>query len=164
MSEEPRALRDRRAVSSICSALHRAYRDTRFYPRDHPVALQSLDALARVLLRFVGDEGALTLTIEEGRLIYEEGEVYSHAETRDNLAFIMFRDGLRAITFQTGLEQPEIEALVDCLSRADEPSSPAGTCGRVPSMPCGKRCCAGWAKARSRIRKGWLLPRERSSR
>ena len=120
MSEEPKALRDRRAVSSICSALHRAYRDTRFYPRDHPVALQSLDALARVLLRFVGDEGALTLTIEEGRLIYEEGEVYSHAETRDNLAFIMFRDGLRAITFQTGLEQPEIEALVDCLSRADE--------------------------------------------
>ena len=84
------------------------------------MAQQTLDALTLVLLNFIRDEDKLTLAVEEHRLVYQEEEVYSHGETRDNLAFIMFRDGLRAITFQSGLEQPEIESFVDCLARADE--------------------------------------------
>ena len=120
MPEQPPVPRDSGAVARICSALHRAYRDLRFYPPNHPVAQQSLDALARVLLAFIRQEGSLTLRVEESRLVYDEDEVYSHLETRDNLAFIMFRDGLRAITFQSGLEQSETESFVDCLARADD--------------------------------------------
>ncbi len=120
MPEQPKVSRGAKAVALICSALHRAYRDVRFYPAGHPVAQQTLDALGCVLLGFIRDEDKLTLTVEENRLVYQEEDVYSHGETRDNLAFIMFRDGLRRITFQSGLEQPEIESFVDCLARADE--------------------------------------------
>ena len=120
MPEQPPVPHDSGAVARICSALHLAYRDLRFYPPNHPVAQQSLDALARVLLAFIRQEGSLTLRVEESRLVYDEDEVYSHLETRDNLAFIMFRDGLRAITFQSGLEQSETESFVDCLARADD--------------------------------------------
>ena len=120
MPEQSKVSRGGKAVALICSALHRAYRDVRFYPPGHPVAQQTLDALTLVLLNFIRDEDKLTLAVEEHRLVYQEEEVYSHGETRDNLAFIMFRDGLRTITFQSGLEQPEIESFVDCLARADE--------------------------------------------
>ena len=120
MPEQSKVSRGAKAVAQICSALHRAYRDVRFYPPGHPVAQQTLEALTRILVGFLRDEDRLTLTVEEERLVYENEDVYSHGDTRDNLAFIMFRDGMRSITFQFGIEQPEVDAFVDCLARADE--------------------------------------------
>jgi len=107
-------------VAAICGHLHRAYRDLRFYPHNHPVPRKTVCELGESLQRFVAEEGELKLEVEEDRLIFAEESVYAHAETRDNLAFIMFRDGVRAVSFHSGLETEEIEALVGCLARADE--------------------------------------------
>ena len=107
-------------VSAICGHLHRAYRDLRFYPPGHPVPRETVGQLVESLRRFVAEEGRLTLEVEEDRLVFQEEAVYGHAETRDNLAFIMFRDGVRAVTLHSGLEAEEIEALVECLAHADD--------------------------------------------
>ena len=56
----------------------------------------------------------------ESRLLLEGEEVYTYAESRDNLAFLMFRDGIRSLTLSPGIEPSEMEALVDCLARADQ--------------------------------------------
>ena len=107
-------------VGAICGHLHRAYRDLRFYPPDHPVPKETVGQLVESLRQLVAEEGRLTLEVEEDRLVFQEEAVYRHAETRDNLAFIMFRDGVRAVTFHSGLETEEIEALVECLAHADD--------------------------------------------
>ena len=107
-------------VGAICADLHRAYRDLRFYPPEHPVPRETMHQLVGLLRRFVAEEGRLTLEVEEDRLIFDEEPVYTHFETRDNLAFIMFRDGVRAVSLHSGLEAEEIEALVECLARADD--------------------------------------------
>lgn len=107
-------------MSAICTQLHRAYRDLRFYPQDHPTARQTLDTLAETLVAHVDAEGSLTLDVEEGRLLYEGEQVYAYETSRDNLAFLMFRDGIRSLSFHPGLEAREVEAFADCLAHADD--------------------------------------------
>jgi len=107
-------------VSNLCAGLHRAYRDLRFYPVDHPVALQTLEVLTAALLGEVNTSGSITLEVEEDRLLYQGEQVYSYETSRDNVAFLMFRDGVRSLSFHSGLEEAEVRAFVDCLAHADD--------------------------------------------
>lgn len=108
------------AASGICSALHRAYRDLRFYPPDHPMARQSVDGLISAVTLYVQNWGDVTFDVEEAGLLFEGEAVYSHEASRDNLAFLMFRDGVRSLSLRNGIEAAEIEALVGCLAHADD--------------------------------------------
>ncbi len=107
-------------VSRICAHLHRAYRDLRFYPDGHPTARQGMEALTERLREFLDREGSLSLDVGEDQLIFEDERVYSYDASRDNLAFIMFRDGIRSLAFRPGLEPKEVEGFVDCLAHADD--------------------------------------------
>jgi hypothetical protein len=111
---------EHRSARGICAHLHRAYRDLRFYPQDHPTARQTLETLVEALIAHVNAEGSLTLDVEEGRLLYEGEQVYSYETGRDNLAFLMFRDGIRLLSFHPGLGAGEIEAFTDRLAHADD--------------------------------------------
>ena len=53
-------------------------------------------------------------------MVFEDEVVYEHEATRDNLAFLLFRDGIRSLTLHPGCEAEEIEALADCLAHADD--------------------------------------------
>lgn len=120
MLQSPSTSSQQVAASAICSSLHRAYRDLRLYPPDHPTARQSLDDLATAVARYTEQWGTLALEVQENALVSEEETVYLHETSRDNLAFLMFRDGVRSLSLYPGVEVEEIEALVDCLAHADD--------------------------------------------
>ena len=92
----------------------------RFYPKEHPVPAGTLAQLTEALIGLTDRQGTVTLEVEEGQLVFGEETVYSHEESRDNLAFIMFRDGLRAVSFHPGLEADEIQGFVQSLARIDD--------------------------------------------
>jgi HEAT repeat protein len=69
---------------------------------------------------FVSNWGLLTLEVAEDQLLYDEAEVYSRDATRDNLAFLLFRDGVRSIAFHPEVDMSELSALAECLSHADD--------------------------------------------
>jgi HEAT repeats len=73
-----------------------------------------------MLISHVGEHGSLILEVEEDRLLYEGERVYSYDASRDNLAFILFRDGVRLLSLHPGLLEEEVEALTDCLAHADD--------------------------------------------
>ena len=64
--------------------------------------------------------GALALDVREDALTFEGEAVYLHETSRDNLAFLMFRDGVRTLSLHPGCEIGESEALVDCLAHAED--------------------------------------------
>ncbi len=111
---------DTTRAGAICALLHRAYRDLRFYPEGHPLPEEAIQALSSALTSFLADRGSLTLQVEEARLVFDDEAIYSHNETRDNVAFIMFRDGLRTVSFYSGLGKDEVQAFADCLAHADD--------------------------------------------
>jgi hypothetical protein len=84
---------DLAAAGSVCGSLHRAYRDLRLYPSNHPMARQSIEGLAVTVTRYVDQWGSLTFEVHENALLVEGDTVYQHETSRDNLAFLLFRDG-----------------------------------------------------------------------
>ncbi|MCE5253746.1 MAG: HEAT repeat domain-containing protein [Actinomycetia bacterium] len=108
------------SVDKVCALLHQAYRGLRLYPVDHPSARQAVDALIEAVDAHVSARGPLVLQVEEDRLLYEEQPVYSFSGSRDNLAFLLFRDGIRSVSFFPGLEATELDTFVNCLAHADD--------------------------------------------
>jgi hypothetical protein len=108
------------SAKKVCSRIHQGYRDHRLYPVGHPTTRNTMELLATTVKSHLESLGPLALQVTENRLLLDGDEVYAHVESRDNLAFLMFRDGVRALTLIPGIEPSELEALVDCLARADQ--------------------------------------------
>lgn len=104
----------------ICNRLQQATRSLRLYPVGHPTAHSALADFTRELREHVDRYGPLTLRVEEGQLLFDDQEVYYQEDLRTSLAFTMFRDGIRFLTFRPGIEESEVEAFVDCLAHADD--------------------------------------------
>ncbi|OFW58337.1 MAG: hypothetical protein A2133_01770 [Actinobacteria bacterium RBG_16_64_13] len=108
------------SARKACGRLHQAYSSSRLYPSDHPTARNTLGEFVDALESHLDVYGFMMLRVEEDRLVFEDEEVYSHEEVRSSVAFLMFRDGIRFVTFYPGIEAGEIESFVDCLAHADE--------------------------------------------
>ena len=111
------------SAAKVCGSFHRAYRELRLYPPGHPTARDSLDGLTSVLLEHLEQWGPLVLAVHENSLTVDEEVVYQHETSRDNLAFLFFRDGIRSLSVYPGCTVEEIEALVDCVAHADNLAS-----------------------------------------
>lgn len=121
MSGSPRVTSEQHvAASDVCSLLHRAYRDRRLYPPGHPTPQESTAAFLRAVAEYLGQWGTLFMEVREDALAVDDELVYQREGSRDNLAFLMFRDGMRALSVHPECDPGELDALVDCLARADD--------------------------------------------
>ena len=111
------------SAARVCGSFHRAYRELRLYPSGHRTARESLEDLFGALGEHLAQWGPLVLTVEENALAVDDEVVYAHESSRDNLAFLFFRDGIRSLSIDPGCTAEEIEALVDCLAHADDLAS-----------------------------------------
>jgi len=111
---------DVESARKVCARLHQAYRDHRLYPEGHPSIRSTMDLLIAALESHLDPFGPLVLQVDEDRLLQQGEVVYTHEESRDNLAFLMFRDGIRVLTLSPGIEAREVEVFVDCLTHADQ--------------------------------------------
>jgi len=111
---------DRKTVRDLVSGLRRAYKERRMYPADHPAARAGTIAFATTLNDYLAAHESLPLVVEETSLRWNGHEVHGGDEAgKENLAFLMFGDGIRRLAFNPGTTGEEIELLVDCLAQAD---------------------------------------------
>lgn len=99
--------------------MQKAYRAIRFYPPDHPLAHHCLDELAGAFDRALAD-GTLRLVVFENSLTYEDEPVFTTDDLRESIPFILFRDGIRSLTFRNGLGRDEAAELIEALGQAQE--------------------------------------------
>ena len=91
----------------------------RFYPPDHPLATESVDLLHRTARVLLAERQEIVLNVQESSLDFEGIPVFSGDRPRENLAFLMFRDGVRSLRLRSGLQRDEMVALVKVLAQAD---------------------------------------------
>ncbi len=120
MSETQTIAAQTAAARGVCHSLHRAYRDWRLYPPGHPTADAGIVELGDAVAGYLGAWGPLFLAVQEDALLAEGQSVYEAEASRDNLAFVMFRDGIRSLSIHPGCSAEELEGLVDCLAHADD--------------------------------------------
>lgn len=71
-----------------------------------------IEEVGRALRAVAGEHGDIELVVGTNRITFGDDAVYKSDARENNLAFELFRQGLRRITFRAGLTDEEIETFV----------------------------------------------------
>ncbi|CAN5729130.1 hypothetical protein BH23GEM11_BH23GEM11_13950 [soil metagenome] len=105
-------------VRDLFLVLGKALRAYQLYDRKNPVYRRFLDALVDAFKLVWTTEESIHLVIEENRITWKGEEVYQNDQRSESLSFLLYRDGVREFTPMSGIEEGELEKLLDVLHRA----------------------------------------------
>ncbi|HEX2202830.1 MAG TPA: hypothetical protein VHG91_06020, partial [Longimicrobium sp.] len=106
----------RAGVHDAVRALARALRNRLLYEGSaNPAVDRVMDAARESFGTLWKSAGHATLVVEERDLLFDGASVYQ-AEERESLPFLLYRDGIREITFHRGFEREELDALLAVLA------------------------------------------------
>ena len=108
-------------IRELFVTLAKALRAFQLYDENNPVYHRFVSGLREAFDGLWTELGSLTLAVEESRLLAEGQEVYVNESHADSLAFLLYKDGIREITFLPGFEldeDDELERFLGLLSAA----------------------------------------------
>ena len=104
-------------VRDLLRLLVKTQKAQRLYDSKNAVAERlELDLFER-LSTFVTEEGEVQISVLESQLQCEGSVVLESADRTDSLAFLLYRDGIRLLSFSPGLELEELQSFLRCLNR-----------------------------------------------
>lgn len=105
------------AVRDFVTALVKSIRVAQIYASANPLVGRFKEEAAAKLGAVSNRMSGLTLSVDEGSLIWQRRPVYEEMIGEENLAFRLFKDGIRAVTFLPGSESGEVRDFVDLLQQ-----------------------------------------------
>lgn len=107
-------------AEKVVSLLAKAIRAYQVYLPSNRMFTRAFEELTKALRDFCFDNEALTLAVREFDLIYKNHTVYSSLDKMQSIAFKLYRDGLRLISFHSDVTDEELLAFIDALSKAQD--------------------------------------------
>ena len=105
-------------VTDLLKAFVKAVRATQMYLPNNPMHARALDAVKEAFSALWQKTDELILQVIETRLEWEGRTVLDEGErTSDNVAWLLYKDGIRELTMLKGFEQEELSVLFDLLQR-----------------------------------------------
>lgn len=104
------------AVRELVSGLNKDMRARQTYVAGNPLIDRFHRDLRERLAGLWEEIPHLALTVDEGRFLWRDAEVYAQPVGHDNLAFVFFRDGIRQLAFLPGCEERELAEFLGILS------------------------------------------------
>ena len=105
-------------VEELLQAFSKALRAHQLYLPNNPVYQRSIETLRAAFAPVWAVAEELVLDVYESELRWSGQVVYSQASRSESIAWVMFKDGVRSVTMQRGVEEEEIVGLLDVLHRA----------------------------------------------
>ncbi len=106
------------AVEELMQALSKGLRAHQLYLPNNPVYQKAIENLRAAFRPIWEAQDELVLDVYESELRWEGNVVYSQSSRNDSFSWVFFKDGVRALTLLTGVEQEEIIGLLDVVHRA----------------------------------------------
>ncbi len=97
----------------------KAIKAFRFYPPDNPTLKGFRDNVLKKFQFFLNKYNIFTLQIGEYDFSYNGKVLYENRDVKTSLAFLFYKDGLRELRFLKGVEDWEVEGLLDLIKRSD---------------------------------------------
>jgi len=92
----------------------------RIYPSENPSLIGFRDLLFRKFEFFLKKYHAFIIKIGEYDFSFNNTVLYENKDLKSSLAFFLYKDGLREIRFVEGLEEWEIQGLLDIVKHSDQ--------------------------------------------
>jgi HEAT repeat protein len=103
----------------LISAFIKAIKAFRFYPPDNPTLKGIRDQLLKKFQFFLNKYQSFVIQIGEYDLSFKGKTLYENRDVKTSLAFLLYRDGLREIRFLKGLEEWEVQGVIDILKQGE---------------------------------------------
>jgi HEAT repeat protein len=91
----------------------------RLYPSENPSLNEFRDQLFRKFQLFLDKYHLFIFQIGEYYFSFKGEIIYENTDLKSSLAFRLYKDGLRELRFMEGLEEGEIQGLIDIVKRID---------------------------------------------
>ena len=105
-------------VRGLFVVLVKALRAFLLYDDNNPVRKRFVTSLREALEQLWQEVEGLNLSVEEHRILLVGEEVYENSSRSDSLAFLLYKDGIRDVTFLPGVEGHELDKILSVLQRA----------------------------------------------
>ena len=111
------------SVKRLVQLLSNALKSLLIYPSNNPIPKEFKRKLYLGLTEFLSSYDELKLEIEPSQILFQGKTVYEDGEREEGVAYVLHKDGIREFAFLKGLDQQEIEDLVEvmeaCLKSTD---------------------------------------------
>jgi hypothetical protein len=107
-------------VKEIAKLLSKAAKNYQMYLSNNRMFISSLDDLKNALDGFLEENDVLTFIVKEFELMHSDVPVYSNTDKFQSIAFRMYRDGVRLLSFHRGIAKQELIALFEALTKCME--------------------------------------------
>ncbi|HXV89921.1 MAG TPA: hypothetical protein VD707_01045, partial [Gemmatimonadales bacterium] len=105
-------------VADLLQVLSKALRANQLYLPNNPVYQKAIANLQEAFRRLWEVIDTLVLDVGEVELNWEGNEVYRQDEKHESLAWTLFKDGIRTVTFRRGAEDGEVVRFLAVINRA----------------------------------------------
>lgn len=106
-----------KAASVWLNQFARTLKTCRLYDAQNPTVVRFREDLGASLRKLLAEMGPLRYRFTSEDVFYEDVSLYPARSRDDNFALPFYRDGIRSITFERGVDARELGALVDALLR-----------------------------------------------
>ena len=105
-----------REIKEFFVAFVKTLRASALYVQGNPLLHQFVDDLTARLTKLWGVVESVSFTIHENEIMWHEHVVYKgRVGGHENLAFQLYKDGIRRVDFQPGVEEHELRQFMDVL-------------------------------------------------
>ncbi len=107
-------------VKDLLRTITKTIKTFNVYPRDNPIYQKFATELFEKFSIFFESNDELAIDVKQYTLLYKENEVFHIEERTDNIALLLFADGIRQINFFKGITFDEITGFIDILRFAQK--------------------------------------------
>ncbi len=106
-----------KAASAWLNQFARTLKTCRLYDQNNPTVIRFREDLGSSLRKLLQEQSSLRYRFTSEDVFYEDVSLYPARSRDDNFALPFYQDGIRAITFERGIDGRELGALIDGLLR-----------------------------------------------
>jgi HEAT repeat protein len=103
----------------LTGAFIKAIKAFRFYPPDNPTLKGFRDQLLKKFQFFLNKYQSFEIQVGEYDLSFKGKILYENRDVKTSIAFLIYKDGLRKIRFMKGLEEWEVQGIIDILKQSE---------------------------------------------
>jgi hypothetical protein len=104
----------------VIGAFVKTIKAFRFYPAGNPTLKGFQEQLFKKFHYFLGKYDSFILQIGEYEFSFGGKVLYENRDVKTSIAFAFYKDGLRELRFMRGLEEWEIQGLIDIVKQTDK--------------------------------------------
>lgn len=104
-------------VEELLRMLMKALRATQIYLPNNPIYQRAVDGIRAGFAPIWAVLTDLSFTVTESDFIWDEQSVYHQPSKSESLAWTLFKDGLRLLTFRPGVETDEIVRFLEVVNK-----------------------------------------------